>query len=411
MNRTTNICLDTIPRASSLRRAGVLLLFSLLLSGPWAASAEMTADEMTADQLVAKHREARGGDGWDSIRALTLRGNFIAFSKMHPFIQHRTAEGMFYFDHWLEDKKVVMGFDGESPWWVNEWFGTWATRVTGLDRSVFMQDLDFPNVFFHLTDDFELEYKGEGEVDGMDAHVLTLTRPDGWEETWYFDPKTFLELGRESTGSDFGSPADQRTIFDDFREVEGVMIPFYVESQWYTRNRVMEVQEVEVNGTIDADLFRMPDPTGMGELQTLAGAWKVKMESRQQPNGPFEEAEVEAQVTPRLRGAMLEISYTSPDSRQVISQLSYDRFADAYRLVSIDDTTTYMDVQEGTLADEKLMLSNSETNTQFETFGFTIKERTTFSGISADGFNVEVENSMDGGESWFVSNKMAFSRP
>lgn len=411
MNGTTHVRTDNIPRGNSLRYLGVMALFSLLLSMPWAAAAQSPAAEMTADELIAKHREARGGDAWNAVQSMTLRGNFTAFSKMHPFVQHRTAAGAFYFDHKLEDKRVLMGFDGETPWWINGWFGTWATRVTGLDRSVFMQDLDFPNVFFHLSDDFELEYKGEGEVDGMDALVLSLKRPDGWEETWYFDPQTFLELGRESTGSDFGRPSQQLTIFDDFREVEGVMIPFYVESQWYTRNRVMEVQEVEINSTLDADLFRMPAPTGMGDLQVLAGTWNVKRESRQQPNGPFEETAMEAEMTPRLRGALMELTYTSSDDRQVVSQLSYDRFADVYRLVTIDDITTYMDVQEGPMADGKLTVSNSETNTRFETFGFTIKERTSFSNISADGFEVEVESSMDDGESWFVSNKMTFSRP
>jgi hypothetical protein len=108
---------------------------------------------------------------------------------------------------------------------------------------------------------------------------------------------------------------------------------------------------------------------------------------------------------------MLEFAYTSPDDRQVVSQLSFDRFADAYRWVTIDDTIAYMDVQEGPMVDGKLTVSNSETNTQFETFGFTIKERTTLSGMSSEGFGIEVENSMDGGESWFVSNKMAFTRP
>lgn len=414
--------------SSRILRGLTVAMLCVLLGAPWAAvsadektadempatemsATEMSATEMTADLLVAKHRAARGGDGWDAIQSMTLRGDFTAFSKKFPFVQHRTAEGGFYFDHQLDEKQVIMGFDGETPWWVHGWFGTWATRVSGLDRSVFLQDVDFPNVFFHLDDDFVLEYKGEGEIDGIAALVLSLTRPDGWEETWYFDPDTYLELARESKGSDFGQPAAQLTIFDDFRQVEGVMVPFFVESQWYTRDRIIEVSEVEINGAIDAELFRMPSPTGMGELLPLAGTWNVKVESRQQPNGPFEESEMQVEITPRLRGAMLELTYTSPDDRQVVSQLSYDRFADAYRWVTIDDITTYMDVQEGPMEDGKLTVSNSETNTRFETFGFTIKERTTLSGMSSDGFEIEVENSMDGGENWFVSNKMAFTRP
>lgn len=393
-------------RATAFTAVFFYLFVAVLATGLGASSALA----MTADELIAKHVEARGGDAWKSVKGLTFEGDFTAFSKVHPFVQHRTGDGHFYMDHILDDKQVVMGYDGVDPWWVNGWFGTWATRVTGLDRSVFMQDVDFPNVWFHIDDTHQVEAKGEGELDGMPALVLHLTRADGWEETWYFDPETFLELGRETTGSDFGRPSEQLTIFDDFRNVEGLQIPHYVESQWYTRNRVMEVHGVTVNGTIDDSLFVMPGPTGMDLFSQLTGTWDVKVESRQQPQGPFTESERTAEATSRLRGALLELAYTTEDARNVVAQLSYDRFGDMYRLATIDDTTTYMDVQEGKLEEGVLTVSNQETSTHFETFGFTIKERTAFKELSADAFQVEVESSMDGGENWFVSSKMSFQR-
>lgn len=398
-------------RFDPMRRVLSLALLVALTSTPWLGSAAAAEGEaMTADGLIAKHREARGGDRWERVETLTLKGNFTAFSKVHPFVQHRTGDGKFYMDHILDDKQVVLGFDGETPWWMNGWFGTWATRITGLDRSVFMQDVDFPNVFFHIDDGFEVEYKGAGEIDGMPALVLELTRPDEWKETWYFDPDTYLELARETTGSDFGRPSEQLTIFDEFRDIDGVMIPHYVESQWYTRNRVIEVQDVMINGEVDEGLFHMPGPSGMDDFHQLAGDWSVKVESRQQPGAPMSESERTAQVEGRLRGALWELTYTTEDDRNVVSQLSYDRFGEIYRWVTIDDTSTYMDVQEGNLEDGVLTVSNLETDTRFETFGFTIKERNALSEISADGFVLTTENSMDGGENWFVSSKMTFSR-
>ena len=393
-------------RKASLAALCVYAVVALLATGLGASGALA----MTADELIAKHVEARGGDAWKSVAGLTLEGDFTAFSKVHPFVQYRTGDGHFYMDHILDDKQVVLGYDGVDPWWVNGWFGTWATRVTGLDRSVFMQDVDFPNVWFHIDDTYQVEYKGEGDLDGMSSLMLHLTRPDGWEETWHFDPDSYLELGRETTGSDFGRPSEQLTIFDDFRDVDGLQIPHYVESQWYTRNRVWEVHKATVNGTIDNSLFTMPGPTGMDLFSQLAGTWNVKVESRQQPQAPFTESERTAEATSRLRGAMLELAYTTEDARNVMAQLSYDRFNEMYRLATIDDTTTYMDVQEGKLEEGVLTVSNQETSTYFETFGFTIKERTTFKELSADAFQVEVESSMDGGENWFVSSKLSFER-
>lgn len=391
-----------------LYRALSAISLGILLLGSGLGASE--AHAMSAEDLVAKHIEARGGDQWKNIESFSLHGNFTAFSKVHPFVQHRTQDGKFYMDHILDDKQVVMGFDGETPWWAHGWFGDWPTRVADLDRSVFLQEVDFPNVLFHLDDGFELDYKGEGEIDGMDALVLELTRPDDWKETWYFDPETYLELARETTGSDFGRPSEQLSIFDDFRDVSGVKIPHYVEHQWYTRNRVWEVQKVEINGTIDETLFSMPGPTGMDDFHQLAGSWQVKVESRQQPGAPLAESASTAEVSPRLRGSLWELTYESPDARQVVSQLTYDRFGEVYRWVTIDDTSTYLDIQEGVLEEGRLTVSNLDTSTRFETFGMTVKERNTLSEISADGFTLETESSVDGGENWFVSSKMTFER-
>ena len=49
-----------------------------------------------------------------------------------------------------------------------------------------------------------------------------------------------LDIGYDAEGSDFGSPNPQRAFFEDFREVDGVIIPHFIEKQWYTRDRIME---------------------------------------------------------------------------------------------------------------------------------------------------------------------------
>ena len=102
------------------------------------------------------------------------------------------------------------------------------------------------------------ELLGEVEVEGMPAVGVKITRDDGSEETWYLDPKTYLEMARDCPGSDFGRPMDQRTWFDDFREVDGVKLPFFTETQFYTRHRVMQIESVETNVEIDDALFAMP---------------------------------------------------------------------------------------------------------------------------------------------------------
>ncbi len=366
----------------------------------------------TAEEVAAKNVEARGGKAaWDAVETLRLTGSFQAFSKTKPFTLHRKGR-KYHMDHHLGDKPVVMGFDGENAWWDNAWMQPGPQGISGVDRTVFERELDTPNPFFdHVERGHKLKLVGEAEVEGQMLIQVDITRSDESKETWYLDPDTHLEVFRDSPGSDFGRPMTQRTFFDDFREVDGVMIPHYTETQWYTRYRVMEVAEVAINAPVGDRLFGKPVPPGMENFVHLGGIWAVEMQQRQQPQAPWDSSERTSTIELKLGDTLLEERFTTATGTEVIRTLSFDRFRKRYRLTNIDARTGLMDVQEGT-ADEqgKLVVSNVETGTPFEGFGMVFHQRSSFWGESPDAFQMEAETSIDGGESWFVSAKATYTR-
>ncbi len=398
MRKTTTFCI-----------AGLLLLAAV----PLAAE--------TVDEVIARHIEARGGlEAWSKIDSMKLTGDYSAFSKVSPFTLHRArdsrsprrgANANVHMDHVLDDKQVVIGYDGETAWWINLWYQVpWAQKIAGQDLKVFMQDVDFESPFFHYQEKgYQVELQGEGDLDGQKAIKLQLTRPDESVETWYLDPETHLELGYEGEGSDFGRPQPQLAYFDDFREVDGVMIPHYVEKQWYTRLRITEVAEIETNLEIDDALFRMPLPGDMGLMQAMAGEWDVKLERRQSPQAPWQESQITSTIVARMGGAMLEESLVV-EGTEGLSTLSYDRFKERYRLTQFNSFTSHLDVQEGTFEDGRLTVSNAETDTSWEGFGRTFHERLSYFDVTTDGFKLEAERSVDGGENWFVNRKSTYTR-
>ena len=366
----------------------------------------------TAEEVAAKNVEARGGKAaWDGVETLRLTGTFQAFSKTKPFALHRKGR-KFHMDHHLGDKPVIMGFDGEHAWWDNSWMQPGPQAITGVDRTVFERELDTPNPFFDYAErGHKLELVGEAEVEGQTLIQVDITRADDSKETWYLDPETHLEVFRDSPGSDFGRPMTQRTFFDDFRDVDGVVVPYYTETQWYTRYRVMEVAEVAINGPVADQLFEEPAPPGMENFVDLGGTWDVKLEQRQQPQAPWNESERTSTLELKLGRALLEERFTTGNGAEVIRTLSYDRFRKRHRLTNIDSRTGLMDVQEGTLDEQgKLVVTNLETGTPFEGFGMVFHQRLSFWGESPDAFQMEAETSMDGGESWFVSAKATYTR-
>lgn len=385
-------------------------LLLLLLSTPLASP----STALTLDEILEKHVVARGGaENWQAIQTITLTGSFSGFSKVGPFTLHRARDQRYYLDHILNEQQVIFGYDGESAWWVNPMrSGEWAERVTGIDLSVLMQKVDFESPFFNPeAKGYEVEFLGEGEFEGQPALRLKLVRADGGEETWYLDPSTFLELGFEATGSDFGTPRPQRTYFDDFRKVEGVVLPFYTEAQWYTRLRILEVEDVTLNPNLDNSLFSMPIPEAMARLNSLTGQWDVAVSRELYTNGPWLDSERQATITSRLRGTLLEEQTHNESGAEVVSQITWDRFQERYRFTQIDDSMALLDVQEGNFDENgNLILSNQETGTAYAASGTTFSSRTKFFEVSADSFKMEVEYSMDGGESWAPGLRLTYSR-
>ena len=392
----------------SKRTCSVVLATALLLGGMLGGAA--TADELTLDELVARHIEARGGKTvWDSVQSIRVSGDYESFSKVDKFTRINMKDRRFHMEYHLGTRPVVKAHDGEDAWWNNAMRGPGVQRIEGPDLAVLERERDFPNPLFNAAG-HELTLVGAAEIDGLDALQIDVKRADGSTESWYLDPDTYLEVARVSPGSDFGRPMPQRTFYDDFRTVDGVVIPHYVESQWYTRNRVQHVESVEINGDIDEAIFKMPPPPGMGPWIQLAGDWQASVEQVSSPGADPVTSERESKVELRLADTVLQESYLSGRD-EVLVTLAYDRFHEVYRRTAVDSNRGQIDVQQGKMGEDgTLVLDNLGTGTSFTAGGRTINLRTTYSGLSADGFVVKTEVTTDGGESWFTAATATYSR-
>jgi hypothetical protein len=378
------------------------------------ASGSATRADATLDEVIAKHIAAHGGmEAWSQVESWRATGDYTAFSKVAPFTLTRSRGNRYLLDTAMNGHKVVIGHDGEASWWDNHFFQEGAQKINGLDAQVAAGDAHFVTPLFNYSElGMTAEYLGTSSFEGMPALAIKLIRPDdAGEEVWYLDPETFLEAARTSPGSDFGRPQEQRTFYDDFRKVGAVTLPFYVETQWYTRDRVMVIDKIELNVDVAEDLYTLPAPIGMGELLPMAGKWKVAAKRRNQPGAPWEESEYEAEVNSSMGNRLLRANFTPQDGVDVEWTLSYDPHRSAYRMTVFVSTQGYMDVMEGGFDEGgTLVLGNLETGTSLNVADLTIFGRVHLSDISADGFKMNQEVTMDGGESWMSMSEETFTR-
>ena len=100
---------------------------------------------------------------------------------------------------------------------------------------------------------------GSGNIDGRTTIDLEVTLPGGETEIWHLDPETWLEVAVDSQVHDHTQaegPMGQRAFYSDFREVDGVVLPFRMDLEFGARLEEMRVSAVHVNPEID------PEPAG-----------------------------------------------------------------------------------------------------------------------------------------------------
>ncbi len=237
-----------------------------LLLGALAAWGAAAAQDVTptAAELVARNLAARGGAAkWSQIRTLELRGTFDAWSDPVAMTIERARPAQYRFDHAVFGAPAVLACDAKTPWLAAAAMG--ATEAQPIadpwGRNV-IEDSGFISRLQQLAEDgAPLEVLGRGDVDGVAAWKLRASPTGVPTEVWYLDAKTGLELKRESTTFDVFSGAIEmpmETYYMDFREVEGVQIPFREERHFGTRYQVFLIDAARINPTIDPARFTAP---------------------------------------------------------------------------------------------------------------------------------------------------------
>jgi hypothetical protein len=343
---------------------------------------------------------------------MEIAGSMTTWSKKAPFTLRRARDGRYLLESVQGDRKVRVAHDGRTAWWENEWYQGWPQRIRGADLAVAQREFDFPDPFFAWREKgYKVTLESDASFEGQPAVALRVKRPDGLPEIWYLDPKTFLEMGRTSPGSNFGEPVVMTTYYDDFRPVAGVLMPYRVEQHWASRESVIEVESIRINVPLDEAALKLPEPPGMEALDPLVGRWKVSISERFHPGAPWRQAAGTSTIEKLLGGALLQERYTTLFGQEGLRSFSFDRLAKRYRLSTINEATTLMDVKEGSFDDQhRLVVSNAGTGTAPRQMGATLIERLTFSAISPGGFVVEREISSDGSVEWFLAGRAVYTR-
>lgn len=381
----------------------------------WCSAITLLANE-DMNQIIDRHIKARGGaEAWQATKSMRVTGTFTAFSLPKPFELAIQRPGLLYFDHHLGEWRNILGFDGQRYWWLTPLLGEDSTTwLPSEGHGVARQMAEFGTPFIdYKSRGIKVTYQGIGEIEGMSGHMFHLVQKDGWEETWYLDPETGLEIARKSKGFDVGEQVDQITWYSDFRKVGDLVMPFLIESEFRTRHRVMEIAEVELNSQIDPKLFHKPTPTHIKPLHFLSGDWNVSIRYRKSKDDPWQDHKTQSvwrsDGDGNLMTEMIEVPAKlgfAPLRRHLV----WNKHHKNYQATEFHGMTNHIKLMQGQLKDKTLTLDNLLSDTEWTYYGETYHDRIEFKFIDHNHFRIDAFYTTDKGESWFANMELRYQR-
>ncbi len=262
-NRTVPNPLESVPMHRLTVLAFVLLALSTMLSA------------QTVDDIIAKNIVARGGLA--KLAAVqTIRGtadyqttNFLLGDVHATLTQVLKRPGKVRVDWSFPDFTLIQAYDGQNGWQIlraaKKKQKDDRSPMTARDVKLLQEqgDIDGPLVDWKQKGS-TVELAGREKVGARDAYNLQVTFKDGEVQNFYLDADSFLLVKASGTGAVQGVDVRFERIFSNYKEVQGVMLPFSIEArtaQVPGGQQAVEkttFQKVEVNVPLDELIFIEP---------------------------------------------------------------------------------------------------------------------------------------------------------
>jgi len=238
------------------RRAWLALLPLALLAAP--------ASAQTAGEVVGRNVEARGGlERWRAVHSLRYVGRMdIGRGLEVPFRLELKRPRKMRLEFEFQGKTVVQAYDGRAGFKLTPYMGREQPEPLSaeeLEAAAGQAELDGP-LLDHEAKGHQVELLGQEPVEGRDAFRLAVTVGGGVVRQLLLDAESGLDVKLEGTRRLRGKDYRVDTFFREYRSVDGLMLPFVVETrlEGAPSSQKLTIQRVEVNPLLDEGRFTNP---------------------------------------------------------------------------------------------------------------------------------------------------------
>jgi hypothetical protein len=223
-----------------------------LLFLAFAASSYAQDPQKIVDQYI---KAAGGSKALAKARTVVIEGSFQSLDgKTGTYTLNTRLPNRYYSELVAGDNSWIEAYNGKSAWHRTA-NGEYITLV-GAEGSQLEAAGQYYNS--HLIDakknKIGIGFAAFSKVRGRDAVELEVTTMTGVKRHVFFDPQTHLIVKEAATVGGI----DEEILYDDYRPVSGLEIPFKIELHRGTDAYNITVTRAEVNGTVGERLFDFP---------------------------------------------------------------------------------------------------------------------------------------------------------
>lgn len=220
------------------------------------------AHAQTADEVIDQYFENIGGkDAWRKIKSMKMSGEGAQMGMTFPMTitAKHPNKSIVVVD--IQGKQLIEAFDGEVAWTINPFAGgTEPTIKTAEETKEAAKETFEDDLLDYADKGHSIALDGTEEVDGVETLKLILTKKEGDEVIYFFDPDNFVPIMTRvfpQAGPMKGQAID--SYQSDYEEVEGLIMPMSMEQKIGGQTMMsMTFKEVELDAEVDDTIFNFP---------------------------------------------------------------------------------------------------------------------------------------------------------
>ncbi len=188
----------------------------------------------SVDSLVAKYIQATGGlEKMQAIQTLRRSGKFTGGGGFEAVVVQENKRPTSVREEFsLQGMTGINAYDGRDGWKIEPWNGKRDPESLGEEEMhSILDDADFdgPLVNYQAKGN-RVEFQGTEQIEGSDAYKLKVTRPNGDVSFFYLDTEYYVPIRIDTQRMIRGAPQEFETSLGDYKQVNGVYMPFSFES-------------------------------------------------------------------------------------------------------------------------------------------------------------------------------------